>query len=158
MQQFLAICLVSLMLVISGCTALQIQEEDSAAVTTGKVVARVLLVVPSFGISELHLAFEREDAARRARWAEEDRRYRAWFERLTPEQQERERDREVLREAAALQAWGLSRQRPPFSMPPVQGYTPPPIQYAPAYQAPPPRPPVNCTTQVIGDIAHTNCY
>jgi len=44
------------------------------------------------------------------------------------------------------------------SFDPLPAYQPPPpIQYAPAYQAPPVRPPVNCTSNTVGQYTYTNC-
>ena len=110
-----------MMLSLVGCSGLAITDEDSGAMQTGKVAARVLLAIPTFGMSEAHLGFE---AQRRQReW--EDQQYRRWVESLPPEQQERERDRQARLDAAALQAWGLYSLSQPFRHAPVQGDQPP---------------------------------
>jgi hypothetical protein len=140
------------MLVISGCAGLAITDEDSGVVTTGKVAARVLLCPVTLCFSELGIAEQRRQAVRDEERAREQRQYRAWMRTLSPEQQERERDRQTRLDAALLQAWGMYMQTRPFHQEPVPGYQPPPS--APIV----PLPPRSCTTQVIGDIAHTNCY
>jgi hypothetical protein len=79
--------------------------------------------------------------------------------RALREQQAREQDREDRREAARMQALGMFLGSRPFSFQqPMPAYQPPPpIQYAPVYQAPPVRPPVNCTSNRVGDSTYTNC-
>lgn len=69
-------------------------------------------------------------------------------EQQAQERQYREEDREDRREAARMQALGMFLGSRPFSwQQPIQTYQPPPV-----------RPPVNCTTNVIGSQAYTNCY
>lgn len=110
-----------LMISLVGCSGLAITDEDSGAAKTGKVVARVLLAIPTFGMSEAHLGFEAE--RRQREWDEAQ--YWAWVRSLPPEQQERERDREARRDAARLQAWGLYSLSRPFRHEPVRGYQSP---------------------------------
>lgn len=42
-----------LLLSLSGCSSLILRDDDTAAETTGKVVARSLLVLPTFFLSEV---------------------------------------------------------------------------------------------------------
>lgn len=82
-------------------------------------------------------------------------------------QQRREEDeagmlyeqRKYREDALRMQALGLFLGSGGFrSFDPLPTYQPPPpIQYAPAYQAPPVRPPVNCTTNTVGQYTYTNC-
>lgn len=125
------------LLLLAGCSGLAITDEDSGLTKTGKVTARVLLAIPTFGMSEAHLGFE---AQRRQReWDEAQ--YWAWVESLPPEQQERERDRQALRDAARLRAWGLYSLSRPF-------------QRAPSSVV---RPGVTCQTLGTDLYAQTTC-
>lgn len=42
-------------LLLSGCTSLMISDADSGLEKTGKVVARTLIAIPTFGLSEFRL-------------------------------------------------------------------------------------------------------
>jgi hypothetical protein len=95
-----------------------------------------------------------------AQRAIEDLKYqRLHEEQRAQERQYREEDREDRREAARMQALGMFLGSRPFSwQQPMPTYQPPPpIQYAPVYQAPPVRPPVNCTANTVGQYTYTNC-
>lgn len=111
-----------MLLLLTGCGGLAITDEDSGVVTTGKVVARVLLAVPTFGMSEVHLGFAAQDRQRAVAEAQ----YWRWVESLPPEQQERERDREARREVARMQAWGVYMHSRPFQHAPVEAWRPVP--------------------------------
>ena len=111
-----------LSVLLTGCSGLAITDEDSGVVTTGKVVARVLLAIPTVGMSEVHLGFDARDRQR----ARDEAQYWRWVESLPPEQQERERDREARRDVARLQAWGLYMHSRPFQHAPVEAWRPVP--------------------------------
>ena len=42
-------------LLLSGCSSLMIDETDSGATKTGKVIARTLIAIPTFGLSEYQI-------------------------------------------------------------------------------------------------------
>lgn len=52
---------------LAGCSGLIVREDDSAALVTGKVVARVLVAVPTIGISE-GILVDLKDAERDRAW------------------------------------------------------------------------------------------
>jgi hypothetical protein len=143
-----------LFLTLTGCSSLIVRNYDDPVVTTGKVTARVLLAVPTLGISEGVIARVKEDE-----WREgEERAYRSWYANLSPQEQAIERQRQHERDLATRQAVGM--------MLPMQMYntqqslntmrmTPPAPLTMPAVQ--PPRP-LNCTSYPIGDHLYTNCY
>lgn len=84
-----------------------------------------------------------------------EHKYWSWYQTLTPEQQEREDQRQHERSLAAMQA--LSRMQmngPMFSLPPLQPHT------APQYNewTPTSRTRTNCTTNLYGNQAQTYCY
>ena len=110
-----------MMLSLVGCSGLAITDEDSGAMKTGKVAARVLLAIPTFGMSEVHLGFEAQRQQREA----DERAYWDWVRTLPPEQQERERDRQARLDSARIQAWGLYSLSRPFQHEPVRDYQPP---------------------------------
>lgn len=110
-----------LALLLVGCSGLAITDEESGATTAGKVAARVLLAIPTFGMSEVHRGFE---AQRRERETEQAR-YAAWVQTLSPAQREREGDRQARLDAARIQAWGRYLQTRPFQPAPISGYQPP---------------------------------
>jgi hypothetical protein len=134
---------------ISGCGDLILRDTDSATEKTGKVAARVLLCPLTFCFSELGLAQNKRNE-------EQQLGYQRWFQTLTPEQQEREYDRQAYREAAAMRALGfaLSSGGPMRSYAPV--YQPPVMQPLPGYNLPQ-RQRFNCQSSQIGNQTMTNC-
>lgn len=134
---------VLVVLTVAGCSGLAITDEESGMVTAGKVAARVVLCPVTLCFSELGMAEQRRQAEREEARAQEQARYRAWVRTLSPEQQERERDRQARLDAAMLQAWGMSRQTWPFHHEPVSGSQPPRA--------------LTCTTIGSGGYANTLC-
>lgn len=129
-------------LLVSGCEGLILRDTDSTAEATGKVATRVLLCPLTFCFSELGVI----EAKNQERHAEEQTRYRQWFQTLTPEQQERELDRQARLEAARIQALGLMMQGQGFSRP----------RQAPSYM-PPSRETTNCRSNIVGNYVYTHC-
>ncbi len=142
----------------------------------GEVGLRIVACPVTLCISEYWLHEERrneaakEAAALADKQAREDyqRQYWAWYDTLPEAQKDledlkreaiaqREKDRQAMRDVAALQALGtaLSQQGPIFK----------PFQHQPRYQptAPIPaypamQPPMNCITQPYGSNVRTSCY
>lgn len=94
-----------------------------------------------------------------AQRAIEDLKYqRLHEEQRAQERQYREEDREDRREAARMQALGLFFGSGGFqSLRPLPPFQPQPPISMPTYQAPVYRPPVNCTSNRVGDYTYTNC-
>lgn len=85
--------------------------------------------------------------------AERQARYNAWYQSLTPAQQEREDQRQHERSIAAMQALGMMNMGrgifPAYTPPPpVRSYPEPTFQQ---------RQRLNCTTNYIGQQAMTHC-
>ena len=140
---------------VSGCADLILRDTDSTAETTGKVAARVLLCPLTICMSEIGLAEAKGKEEREAQRYEEQVRYRQWFKTLTPEQQERERDRQAQLEAARIQALGMLLGRGGFQLVQPAPYQAPVYQPAPAITTP--RQPLNCTSNRVGNQVYTNC-
>ena len=89
--------------------------------------------------------------------AARERKIRSLDQQLRVEESRSQREHKL--ELARIQALGMFLGSRPFSwQQPMPTYQPPPpIQYAPVYQAPPVRPPVNCTTNTVGQYTYTNC-
>lgn len=138
-------CLITL----SGCSGLILRDNDSSSETAGKVAARVLLCPATLCISEIGIAEAKQEEQR----AVEAQRYAEWFHRLSPEQQERELDRQARLDAARMQAIGMFLGSGGFKFSLPAPYQPPPVQPVPTY-----RPPVNFMTNVTGSQAYTSCY
>lgn len=84
--------------------------------------------------------------------------YNAWYQTLSPEQQEREDQRQHERSLAAMQAFSAMQSAHPIfprSAPATTMPMPYQFQQAPAWQ---PRQRTNCTSNVIGSQVYTNCY
>jgi hypothetical protein len=64
------IALIASALFLAGCASLNLRPTDGIGMTVAKVGARVLLVVPTLGVSELSLAMKRGDERYRVRDAE----------------------------------------------------------------------------------------
>lgn len=133
MRLFLIMGLLSGMLEISGCSGLILRDNDSTLETTGKVFTRVLGCAATFCTSEIIVSAIKDHEER----DEENRNYVRWFRSLSPEQQERERDRQAHLDAARIQALGMIVGSGVF--------------------APTPRLQTNCTTNRIGSQSYTNC-
>jgi hypothetical protein len=136
---------------ISGCANLILRETDSTAEITGKIAARVLLVLPTFLMSEAGIAQAKAEEQRQ----DEARRYEEWFRHLSPEQQAREEDRQDRRQAAALQALGLALSSGgPMRSYPVPVFQPVPL---PGNSMQAPRLRTTCTSQQIMNQTITSC-
>lgn len=89
---------------------------------------------------------------------ERQARYQSWYQSLTPEQQEREDQRQHERSMAAMQALGMMNMgRGVFgpSYTPSRIIRPPVSDPMPLYQ---PRQRMNCTSNRIGSSVYTDCY
>lgn len=58
--QALVLVVIGATLLLAGCSGLILTDEDSAATTTGKVTARVILLPVTLGFSELFIATAKE--------------------------------------------------------------------------------------------------
>lgn len=121
-----------LSLLLTSCNGLALKDEDSAATTTGKVVARVLLCPLTFCFSELGIAT--------ASHRDTEQRY---VNSLTPEQFERYDARKQQTLGMFLGSGGFQ------SLQPLLTYQPPISQV--------PRP-LNCYSNTYGAQTSTTCY
>lgn len=135
--------LIPLLLSLTGCSGLIVRDTDSPAATTGKVVTRMLIGVPTFGFSELALYEVKQNEQR----AQEQIRYRVWFQSLAPDAQQRELDRRSAQQAAALYGLGLGLS----GGGPMHPYTS--QRHAPVMPMP-----GNCWSPVVGQGLMTQCY
>lgn len=160
-----------------GCAPLY--PHNTLGEDIGEVALRVVGCPLTLCVTELQLHERRRQQAQAEAHAiaqeKRQQRYQKWYQTLSPEEQaredynnmelaERERDRQALREAAALNALGQINQGrgllgPGYTPPPVHSYTPP----TPAYNPPPrqlPRQGVNCISSVspYGGQVTTDCY
>lgn len=79
--------------------------------------------------------------------------YRAWYQTLTPEQQEREDQREHERNLAAMEALSrMQMNRPLFSLPPAPSYQVPTYGTTQQLQQ------TNCRSRMVGRTLYTDCY
>ena len=124
----------------------------------------------TLGLSEAILKHSREEDARQeyeARAAREERRaYREWYQKLSPEDKDREDQRSAREDAMLLQRAAIANQALQNMRMggPMLQYTPPPRVFLPnqapmpAYNPPVQRNPnVNCTSIVNGQQIYTNC-
>lgn len=128
-----------LCLTLGGCQSLLITPQDDALDVTGKVSARVLLGVSTFGISEMHYGFLKREIA----VEEEVEKYKNLLQRrvdageMTPLEAE---ERMVMYHRQLWADYQAQRQRMAASM---------------QNQLATPR---NCNTTYWGNTASTRCY
>lgn len=137
-----------LLLVMTGCSGLILRDDDSMAETTGKVAARTIMAIPSLLASEIVIGTIQQNEQRAASQAQ----YQDWFDRLSPEQQERELDRQNARQIARTQAAGFAMLGGGLIRPYVNhhSYTQAPMM-APSM-------PRNCLSNMTGASMTTQCY
>lgn len=83
--------------------------------------------------------------------------YARWYHSLTPEQQEREDQRQHERSLAAMQALGyMQAHRPLFNAQPSAPIQTPP-RTMPYWQPTPLPKTTNCISSVVGSQVYTNC-
>lgn len=137
-----------LLLIMSGCSGLILRDTDSPAETTGKVVSRIILCPITICISEIGVA-----EAKQQEWRQEAQRQdNERFSHMTPEQQERELNRQSYERIAALQGLGfaLSGGGPFHYQSQRQTFQPAPLMNQMR--------PRNCMSQMNGGIMMTQCY
>lgn len=138
-------CLGLLLIWLPACAPLH--HDNTLAEDVGEVVIRALMAPATLGVSELILAHARE---RQQQERERQAAYALWFNSLSPAQQERERDRRLAREQAAMQALGLIFLGTGF-----------PFAQPPAVQPPRPAAPpasTTCWSTTAGITTTTTCY
>ena len=129
--QALMIIVMGATLMLAGCSGLILKDEDSAAATTGKVAARVILLPVTFGFSELIIATTKQrDAEQR------------YVDSMTREEYAHYRDQKAMAAAMFLGSGG-------FRYTPIQPYQPPVSQV--------PRQ-LNCHSTANGSQVYTTCY
>jgi hypothetical protein len=130
---------------LSACAPLS--KHDSIVGDAGEVIGRTLLCPVTLCMSEVAFSLQ-----------EEQRQYRAWYRQLSPEQQMLEDQRAHERGLAAMQAVSAMQSRRMSEPQPLYHQDAwQPYQARPSVQQPP-RQPMNCTSQLIGNQAYTNCY
>lgn len=164
---------------LAACAPLApLSPHDYILGDVGEVAWRAPLCLVTVCVSELemHANWKQEEARQIHAAAQEKKRqqYEAWYQTLSPQEKaqedynqmelaEREKDRQAMRDAAALQAYGqMMATNPIFPNRPQM-----PIQPYRADPGPPPyntlvRPnlhqPTNCTSNMVGSQVYTNCY
>lgn len=159
-----SLLLVPPLLLLVGCAALVVHPDDNAASVTAKVFTRVVIGLPTLGMSELFIANERDKIE--AKYELEE--YRQSLTLLVNNGQLTPKDAEDLylmraqqladrvqgqreRRAQQLQAIGAGLQGAGQSLQGAggnQSYSAPP---------PPPAPPIRCTSNRVGSTTFTNC-
>jgi hypothetical protein len=158
MKTILVLCVV----LTAGCSTFIVRDDDNAALATGKVVARVLVGIPTLGMSEIGIDAAKKDEAIRAQvHACQERGMvpvtsgqglsgqfvgcftQDGFERYMAAQA----SRPGLDPAAAMLMLGIMNQPQAPARAPYK---------APSMFPVPPRP-LNCLTTTTGNIANTTC-
>lgn len=163
----LSLLLAPPLLFLAGCAALVVKPDDNAGEVTAKVFTRVLIGLPTLGMSELFIADERDKIEAKHELEE----YRQSMTlmvnngQLTPREAEElylERAKQLAdrvqgqreRRAQRVQAIGATMQGAGQSL---QGVGPTQSYSAPPPVLPPPRRSTQCTSTAVGSTVYTNC-
>lgn len=142
--------LAGIVMIVAGCGTLN--PNNTPLEDVGEVALRTVLFPLTLGGYEMGLYMNRRQKA-------EQLAYWRWYDRLSPEQQDREDRRQGMRmNAAAMMYMG---RLPMATMPPahVNSDLNPIISTPlPAYQPSHVPRPLNCTSMAYGNAVNTNCY
>lgn len=141
MKYRLNIMLVIAIALMTACAPLS--KHDSILGDVGEVAGRAILCPLTLCISEMEFARQEHERTQQQRRA-------AWYQSLTPEQQEREDQRQHERSLAAMQALSLMQLNRP-----IFGGQPAPQYQMPVYQQPSAL--TSCSSRVVGSSIYTDC-
>lgn len=146
-----ALSIILMSIILAACAPLS--KHDSVLGDAGEVMGRAILCPVTLCLSEMGFYDNWKRDQRQQRYAQ-------WYQSLTPEQQDREDQRQHEQRIAATQALGMAMIGGP-----ILRYTPParitpPMHSMPTYgsQQTFPRLRLNCTSQQIGGYTNTDCY